>query len=294
MNRAAVLFLAVLLAACPALASDFPPAQQAITGVVRDPSGAAVAGAQVRAQFGDTTLTTTTDAAGAFRFGIAASHARLHFEAPGFQPATREWAAADDKGGMPVLNVVLQPALVRQQVTVTATRFPVAAASIPATVEVVAASKIRTSPGLRTDDVLRAVTGFSLFRRSSSRIANPTTQGVSLRGLTASGASRALVLADGTPLNDPFGGWVYWDRIPRTALDQVEVVRGGAADLYGADALSGVIQLFSAQPEDSYLCIESFGGSQETGGISLSGGIAHGRWQLGASGEAATTEGYIP
>ena len=57
--------------------------------------------------------------------------------------------------------------------------------------------------------------GFSLFRRSGSRYANPTSQGVSLRGLGASGARRALVLVDGLPLNDPFGGWVYWARVPR-------------------------------------------------------------------------------
>ncbi len=154
--------------------------------------------------------------------------------------------------------------------------------------------EIRSSPGLRADDVLRSVTGFSLFRRSSSRIANPTTQGVSLRGLTSSGASRALVLADGSPLNDPFGGWVYWDRLPRAAWERAEVVRGAASDLYGADALSGAIQLFSAQPENSYLRVESYGGSPATGGLSFSGGAALGRWQLGASAEAATTEGYVP
>ena len=64
------------------------------------------------------------------------------------------------------------------------------------------------------DDQLRSVPGFSLFRRTSSRVANPTTQGVTLRGMSASGASRTLVLADGVPLNDPFGAWVYWDRVP--------------------------------------------------------------------------------
>jgi len=71
--------------------------------------------------------------------------------------------------------------------------------------------------------------GFSLFRRSGSRTANPTSQGVSLRGLGASGASRAVVLADGIPLNDPFGGWVYWDRVPRVSVAEVEVLRGSAS-----------------------------------------------------------------
>ena len=95
------------------------------------------------------------------------------------------------------------------------------------------------------DDALRQVVGFSLFRRTSSRTANPTAQGVSLRGLGASGASRALVLADGIPLNDPFGGWVYWARQPRLGVERLEVLRGGAADLYGSGALGGVVQLVS-------------------------------------------------
>ncbi len=306
MNRAVAQFLVVLLAAAPgpapALASAAPQAEHIIAGVVRDSSGAAVAGAQVSARFGTISATTTTGAQGAFQVVLAAAQARVRVEAAGFRPAMLDWTAAAGDGAPPALEIVLQPELVRQNVTVTATRFPAETASLTASVETVAVGDLRASPGLRTDDVLRAVTGFSLFRRSSSRIANPTTQGVSLRGLTSSGASRALVLADGAPLNDPFGGWVYWNRIPRSALEQVEVVRGGASELYGADALSGVIQLFSAQfsgqfsgqPESSYLRVETYGGSQETGGGSFSGGLTRGRWQLGAAGEAATSAGYIP
>ena len=70
------------------------------------------------------------------------------------------------------------------------------------------------SPALVLDDELRRVPGFSLFRRSSSLVAHPTAQGVSLRGIGPSGASRSLVLWDGIPLNDPFGNWIYWNRLP--------------------------------------------------------------------------------
>ena len=85
--------------------------------------------------------------------------------------------------------------------------------------------------------------GFSLFRRTSSSVANPTTQGVTLRGMSASGASRTLVVSDDMPLNDPFGGWVYWDRVPLTALQRVDVLRGASGDIHGNDALGGVIRL---------------------------------------------------
>lgn len=58
-------------------------------------------------------------------------------------------------------------------------------------------------------------------------------------------AAAALESSPAAMLNDPFGGWVYWDRIPQTALDRVEVVRGATGDLYGADAVGGVIQLLT-------------------------------------------------
>ena len=44
--------------------------------------------------------------------------------------------------------------------------------------------------------------------------------------MSGSGASRTLVLSDGIPLNDPFGSWVYWNRVPQASVDRVEVVRG--------------------------------------------------------------------
>ena len=125
--------------------------------------------------------------------------------------------------------------------------------------------------------MLRQTPGFTLFRRSSSRTANPTTQGVTLRGVSGSGASRTLVLADGVPLNDPFGSWVYWNRVPLAAIDRVEVVRGGAGDLYGADALGGVIQLLTLSPSRPRLRATLEGGSHSTGRASLFGGTNVGR-----------------
>lgn len=89
------------------------------------------------------------------------------------------------------------------------------------------------------------VPGFSLFRRSSSLVANPTTQGVSLRGLGSSGASRSLVLWDGIPLNSPFGGWIYWTRVSPEQLDRVEVSRGASTSVFGDKAMGGSIGLFT-------------------------------------------------
>lgn len=129
---------------------------------------------------------------------------------------------------------------------VTATRAPQDASTLPLTVDVVSAESLRASPSLAIEDTLRRSPAFSLFRRSGSLTANPTTQGVSLRGIGPSGASRALVLLDGVPVNDPFGGWIAWTKLPAASLDRVEIVRGGGSAAWGASSLGGVIHLISA------------------------------------------------
>src|SRR5262249_41945965 len=105
-------------------------------------------------------------------------------------------------------------------------------AEVPGVVSKLDGDAIESRPGLNLDDRLRDVPGFSLFRRSSSLTAHPTTQGISLRGIGSSGASRTLVLLDGTPLNDPFGGWVYWTRFNPDALDSIEISRGASSSVY--------------------------------------------------------------
>ncbi len=103
--------------------------------------------------------------------------------------------------------------------------------------------------GPRLDEALANIPGFSLFRRTSSLGANPTTQGVSLRGIAGSGASRALVILDGVPQNDPFGGWVIWTRLPTEDIGAASIVRGAGAGPYGAGALTGVVALRETTPD---------------------------------------------
>jgi outer membrane receptor protein involved in Fe transport len=132
-----------------------------------------------------------------------------------------------------------------ESMVVSATRSPQAVDKLPMTVDVFTGDYLNDSPALTLDDNLKSLPGFSLFRRSGSLTANPTAQGVSLRGLGPSGASRSLVLLDGVPLNDPFGGWVTWSKLPRESLSRVEVVRGAGSGTWGSAALGGAIQLFS-------------------------------------------------
>src|SRR5258708_17827207 len=84
-------------------------------------------------------------------------------------------------------------------------------------------------------------------------VATPTTQGISLRGIGSSGASRTLVLWDGIPANDPFGGWVYWTQFVPDEISRAEISRGAATSLFGEKAMSGAIGLFSRPPERPHL-----------------------------------------
>jgi outer membrane receptor protein involved in Fe transport len=151
------------------------------------------------------------------------------------------------------------------------------------------AATLATAPQRRLDEALRAVPGFSLFRRSGSRTANPTAQGVSLRGIGPNGAGRTLVLVDGVPVNDPFGGWVYWSRLPTAAVDSVTITRGGGAGPWGNAALAGTIRVETKQRDG--LDMEMAGGNNGTWqGQAVVGGTVNG-WHIGLSGSAFRTDG---
>lgn len=118
--------------------------------------------------------------------------------------------------------------------------------------------------------------GFTLFRRQPSLVANPTTQGASLRGIGATGASRALVLVDGVPMHDAFGGWVAWGRLPLDLVDRVEVVRGGGSSLWGSGALGGVIHIVTRAPEGADASLRVEGGNHRTRRATVIGEKTHG------------------
>lgn len=188
-------------------------------------------------------------------------------------------AAADDE--------VVQSA----ETVITATRLDLPAGALTAQVTVLEADALRRGAPATTDDLLRRVPGFSLFRRSSSAVAHPTTQGVSLRGIGASGASRSLVLLDGMPLNDPFGGWVQWSKARPEALGRAEVLRGGA-HAWGNYALSGVVSLLSRAPAERAYRLSASGGQGQTATVDLGADRRIGRTAFAFDGGYYGTDGY--
>ncbi|UYY57576.1 TonB-dependent receptor [Sphingomonas sp. S2-65] len=102
----------------------------------------------------------------------------------------------------------------------------------------------------RLEDVLRDVAGIAQFRRSDSRSAHPTSQGITLRGLGGNASSRALVILDGVPQTDPFGGWVAFPAYLPDRLAAIRVTRGGGSGYAGPGALAGTVELISGSPDD--------------------------------------------
>lgn len=268
------------------------PQGYGVAGAVRDPSGAAISGAKVTLSSGTFTATQATGDDGRFEFAnLATASGKLIVQAPGFSRMEKSWTARP--GAEEEIEIVLSPASLSQRLTVTATRTPVQLGDTPQSVVVLTHKELSTTAALTLDDTLRQVPGFSLFRRSGSRTANPTSQGVSLRGVGASGPSRALVLEDGIPITDPFGGWVYWDRVPRQSISSIEVAEGGASDLYGSDAMGGVINVRTQPVNASHASLEASYGNENTPDLSLSSSLALGKWGLGFSTEAFHTDGFI-
>ena len=163
----------------------------------------------------------------------------------------------------------------------------------PASITVLGPVQLEEIPGVNLDDRLRSVPGFTLFKRSSSIVANPTTQGVSLRGLGSSGASRTLVLWDDIPVNDPFGGWVYWDRIGPDEVDRVEISRGASTSLFGDLAMSGVIETFSPAASRHHYEASYDGGNKNTNEVSVAGSNLWRNFAISGYARAFDTDGYF-
>jgi iron complex outermembrane receptor protein len=110
--------------------------------------------------------------------------------------------------------------------------------------------RLENSASGRLEDVLGDVAGLQEFRRSDSRSANPSTQGVTLRAIGGNATSRALVLLDGVPQADPFFGYIPFNALVPDRLSVARVTRGGGAGPFGAGAVAGTIELASATRAD--------------------------------------------
>lgn len=257
-----------------------------LTGAVTSADGTPVAGATVVVRQETGVVSSVTDASGAFRFDDVVLPAVVEVSASGYAVSSRlvRSSPADFRLGA---------ASLAESVVVTGERAPTWRDGGTGST-IFDAGDLERLPSVTLDEAVRVVTGFSLFRRSSSRQSNPTTHGVTMRGLSASGASRGLVLMDGTVLNDGFGGWVTWTRVPALAIERVDVTRGAAGDAFGSDALGGVLQIVAPSGHVTSWTAVARAGSLGLGALDGSAGGRVENWAMFGAASWLTTDGSIP
>lgn len=286
-------FLSVFICANLWFLSALIVAAQTVSGVVVDPNNAPIVNAEISLLSQNKLISqANSDVAGKFSLDLRNSqNMRLLVKAQNFADYSRN-LPANFNG---TLSIVLSPAAARADVTISITQSATRLSETPASVVVLTRETLATTAAQNIDDQLRQIPGFNLFRRSSSKTTNPTAQGANLRGLSGSGAARTGVQLDGVSINDAFGGWTYWTRVPKSSVEQIEALRGGASQFYGDAALSGAINLQTeSYAEKPILRGEISGGTQNTYDGSLFAAFGKNGWNASASVDAFGTRGYVP
>ena len=191
-----------------------------------------------------------------------------------------------------MLQALLPPDPPAQVIVVTGKALDDPATSQAYDVVTLDSRDLAEAPSHRLDEILQQVPGLQLFRRSDSTSGHPTSQGVTLRSLGGNATSRALLVLDGVPQADPFGGWVNWPAYDPAGLGEISVVRGGGSVVHGPGALAGVIAMTSRSDE-------RVGGSLDVGSKASAVGVADLGTRLGGGlftihARASRSEGFVP
>lgn len=238
----------------------------AVTGTVTRADGSPIDGARVSVQL--PARSATTDGSGRYTLrGLPAGDYRVIITAIGQRLTQREVSVA--AGQTTTLDVRLENGpLMLSGIVTSATRTPAEASRVAATVNVLTSEQIRTSPARETQDLLREIPGVELARTSS--LVGGSAQIVSIRGVDE---GRTAVMFDGIPVNDAWGEWIDWGRVPKALVERVEVLEGGGSNLYGNGAMGGVISFFAKPIAPGSYELQLDGGSRDAKHVYASAGV---------------------
>jgi iron complex outermembrane receptor protein/vitamin B12 transporter len=281
MGKTARLFLFVLALSIPTSVFAGP-----LSGVIADSSGGRLARATVRLidDAGAVRATTRSDEAGRFTLHIdACDRCVVEASLTGFLTASTPVTAPDAR------NLVLQPAPVSDSIVVTATREAAPTAQVGASVTVFTAADIARRGSVMLSDLVRETPGVAVIQTGGQG-------GQTSLFLRGGESTYTKVLLDGIPLNEP-GGTFNFGGLSTTNLSRVEVVRGAQSALFGTDAMSGVIQLFTAR--GSAARHPAFSAAAESGTygtrrvLGTLSGAARG-WDYSIGGTTNVTDNRVP
>jgi iron complex outermembrane receptor protein len=189
------------------------------------------------------------------------------------------------------LNVANADSIDLGDVSVTATKTERKVADVPASINIVTQKDIENSVASNANEILKNVAGVNI-RNSMGLMSTSTTNKLYMRGFGGTDA-RSLVLLDGVPLNDAYGGAVEWTQIPMDSIKRIEVVKGSGSSLYGSNAMGGVINIITKKPQKQQTNINLSYGSMNTkiGSISTSG--KNGKLGYYLLGQLTDSDGYV-
>jgi vitamin B12 transporter len=210
-----------------------------LSGKLADPSGAGVGSVHVTAQLENAsnapTASATSNPDGTYLLRLSPGRYRIHFERASFVP--RDFVLDLGAGESHALSFRLNLEPLSSNVVVTAQPEPTLAQETSAPVTIIDRNEIETRQSVALPDLLLFAPGISIGRTG----AEGGTASIFLAG---GNSNFTKVLVDGAPINPP-GGAVDFSNLTLDNIDKVEIVRGAESAIYGTDAVSGVIQLFS-------------------------------------------------
>ena len=255
---------------------------------VVDPHSAAVPGAQVSVFLVDDATPiaiTTTSAEGAASFaGLNSGSYRVQVLAPGFAAKTTDVSVTEPSP----ITVGLSIATVSEIVVVSATRTPLPAQDAGASISTLESDQLEAMQPVAASEAVRFLPG---------AVVNTVGQHGGQASLFVRGGDSRYnkVIIDGVPVNDP-GGTFDFGVVPMGDIDRLEFVRGAQSTLYGSDAMTSVVQMFSRSgtaptPEVRF---GADGGNFSTahGYLSIAG--ARGRFDYNGFADQFNTEGSGP
>jgi outer membrane cobalamin receptor len=257
-----------------------------ISGVLTDPSGAAVAGAQITAEPADAITAkpaTQSGPDGTFSLALSPGRYRVTIEHRSFEPEERDFIVAADESQE--WDVALALRRESATVVVTAVTTPIEANESPYPVAVISHQDISDRQEIWLPSILGTSGGVNVIREGAFG-------GITTMFLDGGNSNYTKVLIDGAPANQP-GGDIDLEGFDLDNLDKVEIVHGASSALYGSDAMTGVVQLFTHRGTTTIPIVTVFadGGTFGTGhgGGSLSGIL--GKFDYSASASYFSTSG---
>ena len=249
---------AVIAIACLLLLTVLANGQTIVQGRIHNVDGQPLKNASVKAP--ELGLTTFTDEQGHFTLeGKSGSGpVLLVVDAPGYYAQNVTYRPSSEPA---ILEVTLTPrTVVRQEVSVVASRLDIPLAVNPAATTVVAPIVFDTMPrGVGAEEALAGVPGVKVDNQANGERVHMSIRGQGI--LSEHGLRGIQVLLDGIPLNDPTGFAPDLFDVDWNGVQELQVIRGPVAVLYGGGSAGGVIDIRTGEPAET-----THGGFWSTGG----------------------------